>query len=163
MQPSSGFNIISGIPGKPGPCIHVPQWKDGPIIPPGTGFPFHRLLQFTGLRWRYLKQPPHLNLPIGYSKKKKNLQEFYLSLAFHMFHSSVIFDQVVLHKEVRITNLWLLNDSVSTLTRPIQRVGSTESHGLGGGGQNIILIKKLLQIWKNAEIRYNGILDLSSI
>jgi hypothetical protein len=39
-------------PGGPGLCIYVPQWQSGPVIPPGTGFPFRRFLQFGGL-------PPH--------------------------------------------------------------------------------------------------------
>jgi hypothetical protein len=32
-------------PGGPGPCIHISQKQNGPVIPPGTGFPF-RLLRF---------------------------------------------------------------------------------------------------------------------
>jgi hypothetical protein len=39
-------------PGEAGPRIHIPHWKGGPVIPPGTGFPFRRLLRLTGLRWR---------------------------------------------------------------------------------------------------------------
>jgi hypothetical protein len=27
-------------PGGPGPCIYIPQEQGGPVIPPGTGFPF---------------------------------------------------------------------------------------------------------------------------
>jgi hypothetical protein len=42
-----------------GPCIYVPQWQDGPVIPPGTGFPFRRLLRLAGLRWRYSNPPRH--------------------------------------------------------------------------------------------------------
>jgi hypothetical protein len=30
-----------------------------PVIPPGTGFPFCRLLRLAGLRWRYSNAPPH--------------------------------------------------------------------------------------------------------
>jgi hypothetical protein len=37
----------------------VPQEGDGPVITPGTGFPFRRLLRLAGLRWRYSKPPPH--------------------------------------------------------------------------------------------------------
>jgi hypothetical protein len=29
------------------------------LYPPGTGFPFHRLLQLAGLRWRYSTRTPH--------------------------------------------------------------------------------------------------------
>jgi hypothetical protein len=51
-------------PGGPGPCIYIPKEKNGPVIPPDTGFPFCRLLRQAGLRWRYSSPPPHgLRLP----------------------------------------------------------------------------------------------------
>jgi hypothetical protein len=40
-------------PGEPGPRIYIPQEQGGPVIPPGTGFHFRRLLRLSGLRWRY--------------------------------------------------------------------------------------------------------------
>jgi hypothetical protein len=40
-------------PGGPGPSIYV----GGPVMPPDTGFPFHRLLRLAGLRWRYSDPP----------------------------------------------------------------------------------------------------------
>jgi hypothetical protein len=45
--------------GGPGPRIYIPQEKGGPVIHPGTGFPFRRLLRLAGLRWRYSTSPPH--------------------------------------------------------------------------------------------------------
>jgi hypothetical protein len=39
--------------------IYIPQKKDGPVISPGTGFPFRRLLRLSGLPWRYSSPPPH--------------------------------------------------------------------------------------------------------
>jgi hypothetical protein len=33
--------------------IPIPQEHGGPDMPPGTGFPFRRLLRLAGLRWRY--------------------------------------------------------------------------------------------------------------
>jgi hypothetical protein len=36
-----------------------PPEQGGPVIPPGTGFPFRRLLLLAGLRWRYSTPPPH--------------------------------------------------------------------------------------------------------
>jgi hypothetical protein len=45
-------------PGGPGLCIYVPQWQGGPVIPPGTGFLFRRLLLLAGLQWRYSNPPP---------------------------------------------------------------------------------------------------------
>jgi hypothetical protein len=35
-------------PGGPGHRIYIPQEQGGPVIPPGTGFPFRRLLQLAG-------------------------------------------------------------------------------------------------------------------
>jgi hypothetical protein len=51
--------------GRPGPCIYVPQEQGGPIIPRGTGFPFHLLLWLAGLWWKYLTQPPHGTLSLS--------------------------------------------------------------------------------------------------
>jgi hypothetical protein len=45
--------------GGPDPLIYIPQEQGGPVIPPGTGFPFRRLLRLAGLRWRYSTSPPH--------------------------------------------------------------------------------------------------------
>jgi hypothetical protein len=39
-------------PGGPDICIYIPQEQGGPLIPPGTGFPFHRFLRLARLRWR---------------------------------------------------------------------------------------------------------------
>jgi hypothetical protein len=39
--------------GGPDSCIYTPQEQGGPVIPPGTGFPFCRLLRLARLRWRY--------------------------------------------------------------------------------------------------------------
>jgi hypothetical protein len=45
--------------GGPGPRICIPHEQRGPVIPPGTGFPFPCHLRLTGLRWRYSSPPPH--------------------------------------------------------------------------------------------------------
>jgi hypothetical protein len=37
----------------------VHQEQSGPVIPPGTGFRFCRLLRLAGLRWRHSNPPPH--------------------------------------------------------------------------------------------------------
>jgi hypothetical protein len=46
-------------PGGPGPRIYIPQEQGGPVIAPGTGFHFRRLIWLAGLRWRYSNPPPH--------------------------------------------------------------------------------------------------------
>jgi hypothetical protein len=60
---SEGHILLSHLrlpqPGGPGPRIYIPQQQGGPDIPPGTGFPFRRLLRLAGLRWRYSTPPPH--------------------------------------------------------------------------------------------------------
>jgi hypothetical protein len=45
-------------PGGPDPRTYIPEEQDGPVIPPGTGFPC-RLLRLAGLRWRYYNPPQH--------------------------------------------------------------------------------------------------------
>jgi hypothetical protein len=50
-------------PGGPAPRIYIPQEQHGRVIPPGTGFPFRRLLRLAGLRWKYSTPPPH-GIPI---------------------------------------------------------------------------------------------------
>jgi hypothetical protein len=46
-------------PGGSGPRIYIPQEQGGPVIPPGIGLPFRRLLRLAGLRWRYSTAPQH--------------------------------------------------------------------------------------------------------
>jgi hypothetical protein len=46
-------------PGGWGPRIYIPEEQGRPVIPPGTGFHFHRLLRLPELRWRYSTPPPH--------------------------------------------------------------------------------------------------------
>jgi hypothetical protein len=63
VQQNSGHILLSHLrlpqPGEPGSRIYIPQEQGGPVIPPGTGFPFRRLLRLAGLRWRYSNPPPH--------------------------------------------------------------------------------------------------------
>jgi hypothetical protein len=40
-------------PGSPGPHIYILPEQSSPVVPPGTGFPFRRLLGLAGLRLRY--------------------------------------------------------------------------------------------------------------
>jgi hypothetical protein len=46
-------------PGWPGTRIYIPQEQSGPVIPPGTRFPFRPLLRLAELRWRYSNPPPY--------------------------------------------------------------------------------------------------------
>jgi hypothetical protein len=57
-------------PGGPGPRIYIPQEQGGPLIAPGTEFPFRRLLRLSGLRWRYSNPPPHELASFSKSKSK---------------------------------------------------------------------------------------------
>jgi hypothetical protein len=38
--------------GGSGLIIYIPQWQCAPVIPPGTGFHFRRLLRLAELRWK---------------------------------------------------------------------------------------------------------------
>jgi hypothetical protein len=37
--------------------MYIPQEHGDPVIPPGTWFPFRRLLRLAGLRWNYSNSP----------------------------------------------------------------------------------------------------------
>jgi hypothetical protein len=37
--------------------VFVSPWNRDPVIPSGTGFPYHRLLRLAVLRWKYLNPP----------------------------------------------------------------------------------------------------------
>jgi hypothetical protein len=52
------FTIAAG-PRQRGPRIYIAQEQGGPIIPPGTAFPFRRLIRLAGLRWGYWNPSPH--------------------------------------------------------------------------------------------------------
>jgi hypothetical protein len=41
------------------PCIYIPQEQGGPVIPPGTGFPFCRLLRLAVTTVEVFNPPPH--------------------------------------------------------------------------------------------------------
>jgi hypothetical protein len=59
---SSYFTVSdSGLPqlGVPGPRIHISHEQGGPVMKPGNGFPFRRLLRLAGLWWRYTNPPLH--------------------------------------------------------------------------------------------------------
>jgi hypothetical protein len=45
-------------PGGPDPHIYIPQEEGGPVVPPGTGFQFRRLVRLAGLRRVYSNPPP---------------------------------------------------------------------------------------------------------
>jgi hypothetical protein len=53
-------------PGGPDPHIYIPQEQGGPVIPPGTGFPFRHLLRLEGLWWRY-SNLLHAGYPLSWS------------------------------------------------------------------------------------------------
>jgi hypothetical protein len=60
-------------PGGPGHRIYILQAQCGLVIPPGTGFPFRRLLRLEGLRWRYSTPPPHGRLTHSSSSPAYNI------------------------------------------------------------------------------------------
>jgi hypothetical protein len=54
----------SWLPQPGGPCfrIYIPEEQNGPVIPPGTYFPFHCLLWLAGLGWKHANLPPQRGL-----------------------------------------------------------------------------------------------------
>jgi hypothetical protein len=63
-DPRPNFTVLNSTlpqPGGPGPRIYIPEEQGGPVIPPGTRFPFRLLLRLAGLRWKYSIPPPQGN------------------------------------------------------------------------------------------------------
>jgi hypothetical protein len=52
-------------PGRPGPRIYIPQEQGGPVIPPGTGFPFVASYDSQGYGWSLR---PRLHTGIQFEK-----------------------------------------------------------------------------------------------
>jgi hypothetical protein len=63
--------LLSQIRDSPNLEGEVPPEQGGPVITPGTGFPFRRLLRLLGLRWMYSTPPPHGR------HRKHRFQQFY--------------------------------------------------------------------------------------
>jgi hypothetical protein len=63
--------------GGSSPRIYIPQEQGGAVIPPGTVFPFRRLLRLAGQRWRYSTPPPH-----GYLKPEVHPNNIYRSSSY---------------------------------------------------------------------------------
>jgi hypothetical protein len=66
-------------PGGTGPRIYIPQGQGGPVIRPGKGFRYRRLLGLAGLRWGYSNPPSHgVMFPrLGYTCYIPELPAFY--------------------------------------------------------------------------------------
>jgi hypothetical protein len=56
-------------PRWPGPRIYIPQEQDSPVIPPGTGFPFRRLLRLAGYSTPH---PYGITVPEFFKSKSKS-------------------------------------------------------------------------------------------
>jgi hypothetical protein len=67
-------------PGGPGPSIDTSHEQGGPVIAPGTGFPFHHLLRLAGLRWRYSIPPPWLGLSLSLMLRQTVCRPVYLGI-----------------------------------------------------------------------------------
>jgi hypothetical protein len=75
---TTAVSHLNGPPNLPtwraGPRIYIPQWQGGPVIPPGTGFAFRRLLRLAELRCRYSRTPSsfiihHVSVSDGYEHR----------------------------------------------------------------------------------------------
>jgi hypothetical protein len=67
-------------PGGPGPRIYIPKEQGSPVIPPGTGFPFRRLLRLAGIRWRYPNWPQLACSPCYTTSGQINRKHLFLKI-----------------------------------------------------------------------------------
>jgi hypothetical protein len=103
------FNTINSElqygPGGPGPRIYISQEHSGPVIPPGNGFPFRRLLRLAGLRRKYSNPPPRGVLsPLSQSHIATDGQSVSLSVEQHQIF-------------ITLRQLWSCSCWVPSLTR----------------------------------------------
>jgi hypothetical protein len=64
-------------PGRPGPRIYMPQEQGGPLITPGTGFPFRRLLRLTSPNTCMSSEAPEHKVAMAFNYRRYiSLQEF---------------------------------------------------------------------------------------
>jgi hypothetical protein len=72
--------------------IYIPQEQGGPVIPPGTVFPFHRLLRLAGLRWRYSNPHPRgvgaFTAPLHSGSHRKHRSSNVARIFTPLFHSN---------------------------------------------------------------------------
>jgi hypothetical protein len=94
-------------PGGPGPHIYILQEQGGPVIPPGTGFPFQCLLWLAELRWRYSYLPPRggpnwlqLLTGPGYNTLAQTMQKTSLALLL----CSLVVMETCLFAELLLSN-----------------------------------------------------------
>jgi hypothetical protein len=69
------------------PVFISPKEQGDPVIPPGTGFPFRRLLRLAGLRWRYSNPSPRgvlLTVPF-YNLSARTARKTPLSIVKNVF------------------------------------------------------------------------------
>jgi hypothetical protein len=55
------------------------------LYPPGTGFPFRRLLRLAGIRWRYSQTPPSKGTVHGFLSSSKRMSGYYIDQAMTIF------------------------------------------------------------------------------
>jgi hypothetical protein len=58
-RPYITFSFDTPQPGGPGSRIYIPQEQGVLVTPPGSGFPFRRLLLLAEQGWRYSNPYPH--------------------------------------------------------------------------------------------------------
>jgi hypothetical protein len=66
--------------GGPGLLCMSPQWQGGPVMPPGTGFPF-RLVPLAEVRPKYSNPPPHGDWRFSFNIYLKTLELINYSLS----------------------------------------------------------------------------------
>jgi hypothetical protein len=102
-------------PEGPGPCIYIPQEQGGPVIPPGTGFPFCRLLRLAGQRWRYSNPPPNgVDMWIKVKVMLRQMVSQYVLMSSSLWN---LWPDVIFCLNVAVLSLWgSLSDERSGLS-----------------------------------------------
>jgi hypothetical protein len=67
--------------GGPDPRIYIPQERGGPVIPPGAGFPFRRLLRLAGIRTRLHTGLSHIR-SVGISRKARKEEPIWATYTY---------------------------------------------------------------------------------
>jgi hypothetical protein len=64
--------------------MYISHEQGGPVITPGTGFPFRRLLRLAGLRWRYSNPTVPTEVKVNVTLRLKISQSVSLGVEPHL-------------------------------------------------------------------------------
>jgi hypothetical protein len=97
--------------------IYIPQEQDGPVIPPGTEFPFRRLLRLTALRWRYSNAPTRGIFVLLQNCQMHPCSWLLLSGTFHQPDSPTVNIEFRIMQGTRVPSSWSFSQVEGLLQR----------------------------------------------